>query len=121
MKTNTTKLLNQLKNEYRGTLQSNLVGIYLHGSYVLGCYNEAVSDLDYVVVVKKGLTYEEEKRILSKYAGGKWGMCTLPKQHSILIEKAIKQYTNSLKEEVYYSMNDLHAFASEMLLRIESE
>lgn len=31
----------------------NLIGIYLHGSAVMGCYNEKKSDIDLLVVVKE--------------------------------------------------------------------
>lgn len=37
-------------------LKDNLVGIYLHGSAVMGCYNPDKSDLDLIVVVKDPMT-----------------------------------------------------------------
>ena len=37
-------------------LKDNLVGIYLHGSAVMECFNPAKSDLDLIVVVKEFLT-----------------------------------------------------------------
>ena len=37
-------------------LADNLVGIYLHGSAAMGCYNPAKSDLDLIVVTQSGLT-----------------------------------------------------------------
>ena len=37
-------------------LKDNLVGIYLHGSAVMGCYNPDKSDLDLIVVVKESMT-----------------------------------------------------------------
>ena len=42
-------------------LQGNLVGIYLHGSAVMGCYNPAKSDLDLIVVVKKSMSDADKK------------------------------------------------------------
>ena len=36
----------------RTILQGNLVGIYLHGSAAMGCYNPLKSDLDLIVVVQ---------------------------------------------------------------------
>ena len=42
-------------------LKDNLVGIYLHGSAVMGCYNPAKSDLDLIVVVKETMT-DADKR-----------------------------------------------------------
>ncbi len=37
-------------------LKDNLVGIYLHGSAVMGCYNPDKSDLDLIVVVNDPMT-----------------------------------------------------------------
>jgi streptomycin 3"-adenylyltransferase len=42
-------------------LQDNLVGIYLHGSAVMGCFNPAKSDLDLIVVVKNSMS-DADKR-----------------------------------------------------------
>ncbi len=42
-------------------LQENLAGIYLHGSAVMGCFNPAKSDLDFIVVVKESMS-DADKR-----------------------------------------------------------
>jgi len=34
-------------------LGNNLVGIYLHGSAAMGCFNPKKSDLDLILIVKK--------------------------------------------------------------------
>lgn len=54
--TTTDLLLKRLKDTHVKLLGDNLVGIYLHGSYVLGAYREGVSDLDYLIVVEQPLT-----------------------------------------------------------------
>ena len=38
-------------SQSRLILGENLVGVYLHGSAVMGCFNPAKSDLDFIVVV----------------------------------------------------------------------
>ena len=48
-------------------LQDNLVGVYLHGSAVMGCFNPAKSDLDLIVVVKESMS-ETDKRDYSLHA-----------------------------------------------------
>lgn len=37
----------------RRIIGDNLVGIYLHGSYVMGCFNPKKSDLDFIIVVNE--------------------------------------------------------------------
>jgi streptomycin 3"-adenylyltransferase len=45
----------------RQILGENLVGVYLHGSAVMGCFNSAKSDLDFIVVIAHPMT-DETKR-----------------------------------------------------------
>ena len=42
----------------RQILGENLVGVYLHGSAVMGCFNPAKSDLDLIVVIDKPMNNE---------------------------------------------------------------
>nr|WP_301711032.1 aminoglycoside adenylyltransferase domain-containing protein [Oenococcus sicerae] len=61
----TDKLLSLLKSKYEKILADNLVGIYLHGSYVMNCYNPAISDLDFIVVIKNPLNNQTKEKIMS--------------------------------------------------------
>lgn len=46
------KLLTEFTKESRRILGDNLIGIYLHGSAVMGCFNPEESDIDLILVVK---------------------------------------------------------------------
>ena len=48
-------LLKRFTEESKNILGENLVGVYLHGSAAMGCFNPAKSDLDLLVVVEEGL------------------------------------------------------------------
>ena len=39
----------------------NLVGIYLHGSAAMGCFNTASSDIDLIVVIKDALDFDKRR------------------------------------------------------------
>ncbi|MGX8795132.1 DUF4111 domain-containing protein [Fusibacter sp. JL298sf-3] len=43
---------------------TQLVGIYVHGSLAFGCFNPRVSDVDFVVVVRGGLSLREKKAMI---------------------------------------------------------
>ena len=45
-------VINSFVEKSKEILQDNLVGVYLHGSAVMGCYNPSKSDIDLIVVVK---------------------------------------------------------------------
>jgi predicted nucleotidyltransferase len=47
----------------REILAQNLVGIYLHGSLAMGCFNPERSDLDLLVLTREGMTVEVKRRV----------------------------------------------------------
>lgn len=53
-------LINCFIETSKEILGENLVGIYLHGSAVMGCFNPQKSDLDFIIVVNHDMTDEEK-------------------------------------------------------------
>lgn len=49
---NILELLNEVVDRFKDILQSELAGIYLHGSLAMGCFNPKSSDIDILVVSK---------------------------------------------------------------------
>lgn len=49
----------------RDALGADLVGVYLHGSLVLGCFNPRRSDLDLVVVTERRLDAEQRDAVVA--------------------------------------------------------
>ncbi|HHV96931.1 MAG TPA: DUF4111 domain-containing protein [Clostridiaceae bacterium] len=45
-------------------LKNNLVGIYLHGSLAMGCFNSNLSDIDILIVVKSDFTLREKRELI---------------------------------------------------------
>ena len=52
----TDKLINSFVEQSKEILDDNLVGIYLHGSAAMGCFNPQKSDLDILIVVEQQLS-----------------------------------------------------------------
>jgi len=50
--------------ESQEILGDNLVGIYLHGSAVMGCFNEKKSDIDLIVVVNAPVSNEVKRKYM---------------------------------------------------------
>ena len=57
-------VINSFVEQSKEILRDNLVGIYLHGSAVMGCYNPAKSDIDLIVVVKDSMPNEVKSAYL---------------------------------------------------------
>ena len=58
----TENLINEFVEQSKTILKDNLVGIYLHGSAVMGCFNPSKSDLDLIVVVERPMS-DDVKRL----------------------------------------------------------
>ena len=54
--TDLDKLLNGFTERTKEILKDNLVGIYLHGSAVMGCFHPEQSDIDLIIVVERPLS-----------------------------------------------------------------
>ncbi|URZ86505.1 aminoglycoside adenylyltransferase domain-containing protein [Floricoccus penangensis] len=61
---NTNNLLENIVISSKKILKENLLGIYLHGSIVLGSFNPLISDLDYIIVVKEKLLTSDKEKIM---------------------------------------------------------
>ena len=56
MKYDTKTLLSEFARWSEAILKDNLLGIYLHGSAVMGCFNPEKSDIDLIIVVNDRLS-----------------------------------------------------------------
>ncbi len=69
-------LLNQFVLSTKDILGNVLIGVYLHGSYAMGCYNFYSSDIDLIVVINRDISddiknlYMEEIVKFSDEIGG---------------------------------------------------
>lgn len=48
-----SELIDNFVRQNQNILGENLVGIYLHGSAVMGCFNSQKSDLDFIIVIRE--------------------------------------------------------------------
>lgn len=58
------KLLDILVESSQHIFKGNLVGIYLHGSLAMGCFNPLKSDLDILIVVENEITNAQKKMFM---------------------------------------------------------
>lgn len=58
------KVIDQFTQESMEILGENLVGVYLHGSAVMGCFHPKKSDLDLIVVVKDAVPDVNKKAFM---------------------------------------------------------
>lgn len=58
-------LIDNIVEKYKSILNDNLVGIYLHGSYVMGGFNPNISDIDFLVVLKKDIENIVKRKLIN--------------------------------------------------------
>ncbi|MFQ3579018.1 MAG: aminoglycoside adenylyltransferase domain-containing protein [Bacteroidales bacterium] len=46
-------------------IEDTVVGIYLHGSFAMGCFNPNMSDIDLLIVTQRQLLTEEKKNLIN--------------------------------------------------------
>ena len=61
---NAATLLTALCSRYQTILGANFIGLYVHGSYAMGCFNPLESDLDYIIVCEDVPGDSEKKAIM---------------------------------------------------------
>src|SRR5579872_4931112 len=93
--------VNNLLATFKQILDENLIGIYLHGSLAMGCFNTLRSDIDLLVVTQHGMAVET-KRDIAQYLL----TCSLspsPVEISFLVQQEIHPFRQPLPFDLHYS------------------
>jgi predicted nucleotidyltransferase len=80
---------------------ADLVGVYLHGSAALRCFNPARSDLD-LIVVTRGRVNEARKRSLARLLLDRSGR-PYPLEVSVITESSLRPWRHPLPFEFHFS------------------
>lgn len=89
---------------FKEEMGSNLVGVYLHGSLAMGCFNPNKSDIDLLIVAQEKLSFENSKRIVKKLLKlhdsmpNKRGI-----ELSVILESYLKDFVYPTPFEFHYS------------------
>lgn len=85
----------------RETLGGDLVGVYLHGSLAMGCFNRERSDIDLLVVARQGMTVETKRRIAEMIL--RFSAAPSPIEISFLSEPELRAWQPPLLFDFHYS------------------
>lgn len=80
----------------------NLVGIYLHGSLAMGCFNPSKSDIDLLVVIKEKMTAPSTKSLVRKLLSLRDKMKN-GLEFSVILESHLKEFVYPTPFELHYS------------------
>lgn len=88
-------------------LGDNLVGIYLHGSAAMGCFNPQKSDIDLITVVKDGLTDDAKLRYMDMVIDFNREAPSRGLEISIIKEAVCKPFVYPTPFELHFSLAHL--------------
>ena len=93
--------LNEITKVFTEEMKDDLVGVYLHGSLAMKCFNPETSDVDMLVVCKSKVTNEEKKTIIQrllKLTQGNRNQLEM----SIVLERVVKDFVYPPPFELHY-------------------
>lgn len=98
-----TQVLEEIKEAYCSILTDNLVGIYVHGSIALGGFHWTNSDIDFLAVVKRRLTFEEKQKLMESIVSIHKRANPRGLEMSIVREKYCKEPVFPVPFELHFS------------------
>lgn len=93
--------VNDITTVFVNEMKDNLVGVYLHGSLAMKCFNTETSDVDMLVICKSKMTNEEKKNVIQKLLKVTQGN---PNQleMSIVLERYVEDFVYPTPFELHY-------------------
>ncbi len=82
-------------------LRGNLVGIYLHGSLAMGCFNPALSDIDLLAVAEHTVSERARQQVVKLFLEISADPC--PIECSILLQRDLNSWRHPAAYEFHYS------------------
>lgn len=97
------EILNQIKEGYLDILKNNLIGIYIHGSIAMNCFNPKLSDVDFLVIVKDKLDIDSKKKIIKLLLDLSDSNPTTRLEMSIVLQTTLRKFEYPTPFELHYS------------------
>ena len=100
-------LINGFVERSKEILRDNLVGVYLHGSSVMGCFNPQKSDIDLIIVVDQPLSDSTKKKYMDMVAAANAMGPAKGIEMSIVLREVCKPFVYPTPYELHFSAGHL--------------
>ena len=103
----TDSLIDDFVEQSKEILRDNLVGVYLHGSLVMGCFNPQKSDIDLIIVVDEPLSDSVKRTYMDMVVDA--NSCGPAKgiEMSVVLRKVCKPFVYPTPFELHFSSGHL--------------
>lgn len=109
--------INKIIDLCKSKLKENLVGVYLHGSLAMGCFNKDKSDIDIIVVMNEAAN--DKDGIIKELM--KISLKPSPIEISFLLEDKLKRHSSICHYDLHYSEHWREAYSQMFLENKELE
>lgn len=106
------RLVDDFVIQSKNILEDNLTGIYLHGSAVMGCFNDKKSDIDLLVVVKNDVPKEIKRQYMDMVIDLNQRAPEKGIELSIVKESVCNPFVYPTPFELHFSMAHLNWYKS---------
>ena len=105
--TQTEKLISGFVERSKEILREDLVGVYLHGSSVMGCFNPQKSDIDLIVVVDRPLPEPVKRAYMDMTVGYNAIAPAKGIEMSVVLKKFCRPFVYPTPYELHFSTGHL--------------
>lgn len=109
----TERLIEEFAEQSKNILGDDLVGVYLHGSAVLGCFNPDKSDLDFIIVVKKPLPDSVKRTYMDMVTACSAAGPAKGIEMSVVLRDVCKPFVYPTPYELHFSVGHLKWYEDE--------
>ena len=101
------ELIDSFVERSKDILKENLVGVYLHGSLAMGCFNPQRSDIDLIIVVNEPLTDSVKKEYMEMVVEHNARSTKKGIEMSVVLRKVCKPFVYPTPYELHFSAGHL--------------
>ncbi|EQB87243.1 streptomycin 3'-adenylyltransferase [Clostridium punense] len=109
-------IMDSILKKYKEILNENLVGIYLHGSIALNCFNWEKSDIDFIVVINERLSQETKLQLLKVLEDLRLEAPKKGLEMSVVLKEYCTNFKYPTPYELHYSKQWLEKYLENPLL-----
>lgn len=108
----TQEQINTFIDMVKGQLNNNLIGIYLHGSLSMNCFNPERSDIDLIVVIANQIEISKKKKIIEELI--LQSNNPHPIEVSFIVQEDLKEWKYPTPYDLHYSEYWRNAYIKEL-------
>lgn len=109
----TEELLSGIVEDAKALLGENLVGVYLHGSLVMGCFNPQKSDVDLIVVVEAPPSDAVKRAFLETVVAYNAKGPAKGVEMSVVLREACRPFAYPTPYELHFSAGHLQSWQAD--------